>query len=182
MKELLSVNQYHQKLILTAMEMAEFYHRGQTRKYAGEPYVTHPIAVAEILASFGFVGDVIAAALLHDVVEDSDCTLEEVANRTNFIVARLVAGCTNDETLEGNRKARKEQQALLFAQGPPLSQNIKIADLGHNLPSICENEPGFGRKYLAEKKNLVNKLDKASPEMLLYAEGIFARCEEILGE
>ena len=67
--------QYDLSKIVAAYEVANQYHKGQKRE-SGQPYITHPIAVAYILIELGMDTDTICAALLHDVVEDTDCTLD----------------------------------------------------------------------------------------------------------
>ncbi|MCG3056687.1 HD domain-containing protein, partial [Escherichia coli] len=64
-------------LLVRAYQVAEKYHEGQKRK-SGDPYITHPVAVATILAEMGMTGAILAAALLHDTVEDTDYSLEQV--------------------------------------------------------------------------------------------------------
>src|SRR5690606_1374672 len=72
-----------------AFEFSQKAHKGQMRK-SGEPYISHPIAVADILAGIGMDATTIIAALLHDVVEDTDVSLEEIKERFGEEVARLV--------------------------------------------------------------------------------------------
>ena len=96
------------ELIGKALEMAEEAHAGQTRNGSGGmAYIHHPIAVAELLAGHGFDESTIAAALLHDVVEDSDASVEDIAARFGETVAQLVAALTEDETI-GPFELRKD--------------------------------------------------------------------------
>ena len=89
------------ELIGKALEMAERAHAGQTRNGSGGmAYIHHPVAVAELLAAHGFDEATVAAALLHDVVEDSEASVEDVAARFGEPVARLVAALTEDESIE----------------------------------------------------------------------------------
>jgi len=88
-------------LIGKALEMAETAHAGQIRNGSGGmAYIHHPVAVAELLAAHGFDESTVAAALLHDVVEDSEASVEEVASGFGEPVARLVAALTEDESIE----------------------------------------------------------------------------------
>jgi (p)ppGpp synthase/HD superfamily hydrolase len=104
------------ELIGKALEMAEQAHAGQTRNGSGGmAYIHHPIAVAELLAGNGFDESTIAAALLHDVVEDSDASVEDVAVRFGEPVARLVAALTEDETIEPFQR-RKDDHRRHVAQ------------------------------------------------------------------
>jgi (p)ppGpp synthase/HD superfamily hydrolase len=96
------------ELIGKALEMAEAAHAGQTRRGSGGmAYIHHPVAVAELLAANGFEEQAVAAALLHDVVEDSEASVEDVAERFGQPVADLVAALTEDETIEPFKR-RKE--------------------------------------------------------------------------
>jgi (p)ppGpp synthase/HD superfamily hydrolase len=89
------------ELIGKALEMAERAHAGQTRNGSGGmAYIHHPVAVAELLAGHGFDESTVAAALLHDVVEDSEASVADVAARFGEAVARLVAALTEDESIE----------------------------------------------------------------------------------
>jgi (p)ppGpp synthase/HD superfamily hydrolase len=89
------------ELIGRALEMAEKAHAGQTRNGSGGmAYIHHPVAVAELLAEHGFDERAVAAALLHDVVEDSEASIEDIEARFGEPVARLVAALTEDESIE----------------------------------------------------------------------------------
>ena len=89
------------ELIGGALAMAEAAHAGQNRRGSGGmAYIHHPVAVAELLSAHGFGEQTVAAALLHDVVEDSDASVEDVAERFGRPVADLVAALTEDETIE----------------------------------------------------------------------------------
>ena len=80
-------------LIEHAYRTAEKLHRGQKRK-SGDPYITHPLAVATILAELGMTEPVLVAALLHDTVEDTDYTLDQLRDEFTDEVARMVDGVT----------------------------------------------------------------------------------------
>jgi len=89
------------ELIGAALETAEAAHSGQTRRGSGGmAYIHHPVAVAELLAAQGFGERAVAAALLHDVVEDSEASVEEISSRFGPEVAALVAALTEDEAIE----------------------------------------------------------------------------------
>jgi (p)ppGpp synthase/HD superfamily hydrolase len=89
------------ELIGKALELAEEAHAGQTRNGSGGmAYIHHPVAVAELLATSGFDEQTVAAALLHDVVEDSEASVEEIEARFGKPVARLVAALTEDGSID----------------------------------------------------------------------------------
>ena len=91
--------QYDLEKILSAYEFAENAHKGQTRT-SGEPYISHPVAVAYILLEMCMDTDTICAALLHDTVEDTKVTAEEVEHAFNPQVRALVEGVTKITRIE----------------------------------------------------------------------------------
>jgi (p)ppGpp synthase/HD superfamily hydrolase len=99
------------ELIRRALEMAEKAHAGQTRNGSGGmAYIHHPVAVAELLAEHGFEESTVAAALLHDVVEDSDASINDIAAAFGPRVADLVAALTEDESIEPFERRKDEHR------------------------------------------------------------------------
>ena len=90
--------QYDMSKIISAYEFAEKAHEGQKRT-SGEPYIVHPVSVAYILLELGMDTDTICAAMLHDVVEDTDATLEDIQKKFGQDVACLVDGVTSSQKL-----------------------------------------------------------------------------------
>ncbi|MDR1778744.1 MAG: bifunctional (p)ppGpp synthetase/guanosine-3',5'-bis(diphosphate) 3'-pyrophosphohydrolase [Clostridiales Family XIII bacterium] len=138
--ELLDINlNYDIGLIEKAYRKAEQMHEGQTRK-SGEPYLTHPAAVAKILAELGMDERTLAAGLLHDAVEDTPYSLEDVQKDFGSDVALLVDGVTKLGSLVFNSK--EEQQAenirkMFLAMSKDIRVIIiKLADRLHNLRTI----------------------------------------------
>ena len=124
--------------IITAAKMlAGEAHKGQTRKYSGLPYIIHPIEVATIVEEAGGTDDMIAAALLHDVIEDTDFTYEDIAEKVSPEVADLVQGMTEASKPEdGNRKARKEIKLLEKDENinfSKLQERLKIFNIKNSL-------------------------------------------------
>jgi (p)ppGpp synthase/HD superfamily hydrolase len=106
------------ELIGKALEMAETAHAGQTRNGSGGmAYIHHPIAVAELLAEHGFGEQAVAAALLHDVVEDSAASVEDVEARFGPEVARLVETLTEDESIEPFERRKDAHRRQVEAAG-----------------------------------------------------------------
>lgn len=104
--------------IREALEMAEAAHAGQTRNGSGGmAYIHHPVAVAELLAAEGFGEEAVAAALLHDVVEDSDASLDDIRGRFGATVAELVAALTEDGSIEPYRRRKDEHRRRVEAAG-----------------------------------------------------------------
>lgn len=106
-------------LAADAFEFAAAAHAGQDRKGDGSPYIRHPVEVARILHREG-VGDevTLAAAFLHDVVEDSDATVAELAERFGDEVAAIVAAMSEDKSVEPYRERKERHRAQVEAFGP----------------------------------------------------------------
>lgn len=147
---------------------------GQKRKYSGEDYILHPIAVAEIVKSVAPRVDMIAAALLHDVVEDTACSHALLLEVFGDRVADLVWWLTDDATAVGNREARKAADRARLARAPAEAQTIKLADLIHNTESIVARDPDFARVYMREKELLMDVLVLADPTLRRRALGQLA--------
>src|SRR6187402_2056828 len=120
-------------LIERAYSAAEKAHSGQLRK-SGEPYITHPVAVAQILADLGIGSKTLAAALLHDTVEDTDYTLEMVRKDFGDEVAMLVDGVTKLDKLKYGDSAQAETvRKMVVAMSKDIRVLvIKLADRLHN--------------------------------------------------
>jgi (p)ppGpp synthase/HD superfamily hydrolase len=166
----------NEKLINDALMLAIKAHGQQRRKYTGELYVTHPIAVSKIVETVDHTPEMIAAALLHDVVEDTYVTMDELCDMFGPKVGMYVHYCTNvSEKADGNRSFRKKMDADHFAFGPAESQTIKVADLIHNSISIIEyDQKFFHRAYKHEKKYMLEVLTKADPILVDQAQTILS--------
>lgn len=154
----------------TADEFAARSHSGQVRKYTGEPYIVHPRAVRALVSRFPHTPEMLDAAVLHDTVEDTDATLEDVLYAFGAVVMQMVADLTDISTPEdGNRAQRKAKDRLHTAAALPNSKTIKLADLIHNTGSIIAHDPAFARVYLKEKALLLQVLTEADPGMYALA-------------
>jgi (p)ppGpp synthase/HD superfamily hydrolase len=99
-------------LVRAAFEKASAAHAGQVRNGSGGlPYIEHPTAVAARLEGHGYDDEVVAAALLHDVVEDSETTVEELRSEFGERIAELVAALSDDEAIEDYRQRKDEHRA-----------------------------------------------------------------------
>jgi len=131
--------QYDLSKIISAYEFAAKAHDGQTRS-SGKPYITHPLAVAYTLLELGMDTDTICAALLHDVVEDTDATLDDLKKRFGQDVALLVDGVTKLSKIPTSTK--EEQQAenirkILLAMSQDIRvMIIKLSDRLHNMRTL----------------------------------------------
>ncbi len=159
------------KKLLDVYEFAKKAHKGQKRK-SGKDYITHPIEVAQIAEEHNADEEVLCACLLHDVVEDTPITLEEIANKFGTEISFLVDGVTKIdhnaketfEKIEGY--AEKDKRVML----------IKLADRIHNVITIFpETIPKYKistPKYISLGKKfgyieLVKELKKVSKEKLI---------------
>lgn len=122
----------------------------QVRKYTGDPYIVHPVEVMEIVRSVPHTDEMLAAALLHDTIEDTPVTREEIQREFGDRVAALVMELT-DQCHEGNRAARKAAEAVRLGTISPEAQTVKLADFISNTQSIVVGSPGFAKVYLREK-------------------------------
>ncbi len=139
---------------------------GQKRKYTGQPYIVHPSAVADILKKHAHEDNVVAAAYLHDVVEDTPVGLAEIEAEFGPEIADLVRQVTQVSKAEdGNRKLRKALDRDHYSMGTPGGQSIKLADIIHNIQDIVPYDTGFGRKWVEEAEDLVRVLTKGDAEL-----------------
>ncbi len=147
------------KIIQKAYDYAKKYHKEQCRK-SGEPYIIHPLSVAEILVELGLDESTLCAALLHDVVEDTEVKNEDIEKEFSKEIAQMVEGVTKLGTLRYS--SIEEQQVedyrkMFLAMGKDIRVIIiKLADRLHNMRTL---------KYLAPERQLAN----AKETMDLYA-------------
>jgi guanosine-3',5'-bis(diphosphate) 3'-pyrophosphohydrolase len=127
-------------LITRAYDLADAAHRGQARK-SGEPYITHPVAVAKICAELGLDDITIAAALLHDAVEDTGTSLEQLETQFGAEVARIVDGVTKLDRIKFDSKEAQQAatvRKMLVAMAKDLRVLIiKLSDRLHNMRTIA---------------------------------------------
>lgn len=150
---------YDEKLITKAYQIAEKAHTGQLRK-SGDPYISHPLAVAEILLDIGMDSECIIAAILHDVVEDTSLTNEDMVKNFGETIAQLVDGVTkigkipfSTDELQQAENVRK----MLMAMSKDIRVIIiKLADRLHNMRTLMFMKPQKQR-------------DKAKETMEVYA-------------
>lgn len=153
-------------LIETARLYAQAAHRavGQKRKYTGECYTVHTEEVAALVASFDGTKEMIAAAHLHDVVEDTAVEVADIRAVFGEEVADLVDWLTDSSKPEdGNRAVRKAIDRDRLGTAPAAAQTIKCCDLISNTTSIVEGDPRFAKVYLKEKFELLDVMTSADP-------------------
>lgn len=124
----------------------------QRRKYTGEPYIAHPGAVADrVRGVAGCTEAMLAAAWLHDTVEDTRATLADVRREFGDEVATLVEMLTDVSRPEdGKRVTRRAIDRAHTARASPEAKTIKLADLIDNLPRVFEHDPKFAEVYAVE--------------------------------
>lgn len=142
----------------------------QVRKYTGAPYIVHPAEVAKIVSSVEHTDAMLAAAWLHDVVEDTGVTIEVIRAEFGAEVAELVGWLTDvSQPHDGNRAHRKAIDRAHSAQAPAEAQTVKLADLISNSRSILVHDEKFARTYLEEKKLLLEVMNKGNATLMAEA-------------
>jgi guanosine-3',5'-bis(diphosphate) 3'-pyrophosphohydrolase len=157
--------------LIAAATFAAHRHRDQRRKGAeGSPYINHPLAVANVLANEGGVEDAttLIAALLHDTVEDTQTTADEIAARFGPEVAALVMEVTDDKRL--GKAERKRHQFEHAAGISSRAKLVKLADKICNLRDLIDVPPADWplerkREYFEWSRAVVGQLRTASPQL-----------------
>ena len=176
----LDYTDYH---IKDAMEFSRNAHGNQLRKWIGTPYYLHPLEVAELVASVGGSRDAQIAALLHDVVEDTEYTIEKITHIFGFVVGYLVSQVTDVSNPEdGNRVVRKKMDRDHLSKASPEAQTVKLADLISNTQSILTFNPNFAKVYLVEKRELLGVLTKGNQDLQDMAWKILESSENFLNK
>ncbi len=132
----------------------------QKRKYTGDPYISHPVRVAKLVRSVSHTPEMVAAAYLHDVVEDTGVSLLTIQDVFGDDVAYYVGLLIDMKNPNLNRKARKTLDRSRLARAEQEVQTIKLADLIDNTESIVAHDPGFAVVYLREKRSLLEVMTK----------------------
>lgn len=139
---------------------------GQVRKYTGEPYWVHPQEVVDIVYSVTTNSEMLAAAWLHDVVEDTKITIRTINREFGETIAQYVKELTDISRPEmGNREIRKAVDRVWISMASPQAQTIKIADLISNRTSIVKHDPNFAKIYMQEGKLTLEACNKADERL-----------------
>ena len=168
-------------IILAASAFAAHKHRDQRRKGAdASPYINHPIAVANVLANEGGITDdtVLAAALLHDTIEDTDTTVEELRAKFGHDVAAIVVEVSDDKSLpkQDRKRLQIEHAATLSDQ----AKLVKLADKTCNVRDMSQAppidwSPERKQEYFVWAKQVVDQLRGVSPTLERLFDDAFAR-------
>lgn len=155
-------------IVHDAFAFAMIKHHGQMRKYTDQPYIVHPIAVADIVRAVGGTKEMVAAALLHDVLEDTDAKIYEMREHFGNKITDLVVELTDVyiHPHHGNRATRKTLERQRLAMISHDAMTIKVADLIDNSKTIVEHDPDFAKVFLAEKAATLQALAQANPSLL----------------
>lgn len=168
------------KEVIDAILFAATCHAGQFRKDGVTPYINHPIEVMHLLTFTGNINDeeILIAAVLHDVIEDTDTSAEEIAERFGQNVANIVLELTDDISL--SKEERKQQQLLTCKGLSPAAKLIRISDKICNVYDILYAPPGDWdlqrrKEYLAWANSVVSKINGTN-------EGLEKHFEELIIE
>jgi len=163
-------------------------HGDQTRKYTPDRYIVHPVRVMNICAAYNDRQPVLAAALLHDVLEDTPVTKKalheflltvmpaEEAAETLQLVVELSDVYTKTAYPRWNRKKRKGKEANRIKETSGDSQTVKYADIIDNSKEIVEHDPDFAGLFLLECRTLLDVMDKGDEVMRQEAINIVDTC------
>jgi len=171
---------------IEAASFAAKKHRRQKRKGADEePYINHPLEVANLLANVGKVEDydILIAAILHDTIEDTETTKEEITELFGKQVSEMVLEVTDDKSLpKAERKQKQIEHAPHLSTGAKL---IKLGDKSSNIRDVTENPPDFwsnerrleyiiwGEKVIAGVRGVNENLEKHFDELVAQAKQKF---------
>lgn len=170
-------------LILRAAKLAAQAHEGQTRKYTNRPYVEHPARVAgRVALRPDATEDMVAAAFLHDVVEDTEIKLEDIRSILNPEVARLVGEMTNTSKITDPKLPRAERKKMDRDRLAQVSYEVKIIKLLDRIDNVREMTgapSGFIRIYAEESLLLATVIGDADIEL---KKELIEAATDLLGE
>ncbi len=171
-------------LIIEAKKYAIEVHQRikHVRKYSNQPYRVHLEAVAELVSTVTDDPETIAAAWLHDTVEDTPATFEDIENVFSSTIADLVEELTDiSRPSDGNRASRKAIDRQHLAKASSRAKTVKLSDLIDNCQDICKHDPRFARVYLEEMNALLTVLKDGDPKLYKKAREILTKSGETLG-
>ena len=162
-------------LIKAAKDFATLKHEGQFRKYTGEPYIVHPEAVANKVQGLGFNAIMVAAAWMHDLIEDTNTTRQEIAARFGDSIGWLVFELTNRSIYAMDRLPRRDRKLLdaaALSKASGAAQTIKVADLIDNSASIIKHDSKFAKVFIREMEYLLDVMTLADQRLVAEARTI----------
>ena len=170
---------------------------GQKREASGEPYIVHPLEVSELVYTMGneygypseWIEVAIIAALLHDTIEDTQCTYNEIETRFGAVVRDTVFWLTDVvEKSQGNRRVRKELERVRLMAAPGRVKFIKCCDIIANARSVLKDKPQSAQLFLTEKMALLdqfvhyNRLHKGTDNIGKLDKQMLDTCRRVLVE
>lgn len=167
------------KLVNTVICFATEAHQriDHRRKYSNQPYAVHLERVAKTVASVTDNEEMIAAAWLHDVVEDTPATLDDIERNFGSSIASLVRELTDvSKPSDGNRAVRKTIDREYLAQASDRAQTVKLADLIDNCTDITKHDAAFARVFLDEMEALLDVLTKGDEGLMRRARKTMEKC------
>lgn len=169
-------------------DFADNAHGNQVRKYTGERYIQHPLRVMELVKEFHPETEVLAAALLHDVLEDTPATAEEMqtallrvmpteqAEKTLQLVIDLTDIFIKKTYPRLNRRTRKDKEATRLAGINPEAQSVKYADIIDNVTDIMREDADFANVYVREAKKMLLEMKAGHPSLREKALALVDKC------
>lgn len=176
------------ELLDKVYEYAEEAHGDQKRKYSGDPYITHCKRVMQTCAKYTNDISILSAALLHDVLEDTEVEVrglrqfllsvmkKEDAEKTIELIVDLTDVFVKEAYQHMNRKERKIKEAERLHTIHPDAQTVKYADILDNSVDITENDKGFARKYLKEVQNILSGMPEGNQVLYKKALEVVDNC------
>lgn len=175
-------------LLEEVKDFADRAHGNQMRKYTPERYIVHPVRVMQTCKEYTNDLPILAAALLHDVLEDTPVTKEELqafllklmsvddAKRTVQLVEELTDVYVKENYPNWNRRKRKQKEAERLEKTSAAAQTIKYADIIDNAPEVTEKEPDFAQRFIPEYKALLQRITKGNPVLYEKAREVVNTC------
>jgi len=157
------------QLVLRAVKFAVYWHGNQRRRYTNEPYVNHLLSVAYLVAGRTTDPHIIAAAVLHDILEDTPVSRHELKDNFGARILEMVEMLTDVPCTPGglNRAARQFLDRERIAKAGPEVQLIKGCDMYDNLEDIKTYDPNFYKVFKKEKQLLLDVMLDLDPHVKL---------------
>ncbi|HEX6916084.1 MAG TPA: HD domain-containing protein [Chitinophagaceae bacterium] len=159
-------------------------HHGQVRKFADEPFVSHPIRVMQTCSNYTADLSILSAALLHDVIEDTAITRREIydflsglmpahlAQRTVHLVEQLTDVYIKSKFPHWNRRKRKKAEIQRLSGISADAQTIKYADIIDNCAAIIHHDQEFADRFLGECRDLLKKINQGNSVLYMRAKEV----------
>jgi guanosine-3',5'-bis(diphosphate) 3'-pyrophosphohydrolase len=161
---------------------ANHWHAGVTRNFTGEAYITHPAGVVALLREFTYDPVTLAAAWMHDVIEDTTCKATDMEAEFGAEVTDLVLEVTNvSRKSDGPRAVRRAIDRAHVAKASRRGKTLKLADIHHNVSDCTKAPRDFGALYVPEKKLMLEVLREGDLRLFKKVEELLIRAHEALG-